>query len=351
MSWFADFSEFVRERVPLREHTWYRLGGPARWLAAPRDEAELSAVLRRCADAGVEVRFLGKGANLLVSDDGVDGTVIRLAGPFWERVSIEGEPLDCGNGDLPDQDARLRASFSGRSGVRMTAAAGADLMKVVKKTAHLGLAGIEGLAGIPASIGGAVRMNCGGRYGEIGHCVRSVRVVSPDGAIRERGNVRFGYRSTNLGADRVLGATLELTPGDPPAVEAEYERVWREKTSSQPNLNQRTAGCVFRNPPGDAAGRLIDHCGLKGTRVGGAEVSTVHANFIVAQSGATAADVLILADEVAQRVEAETGVRLELEVEVWGRRLKDAMAALRAMRRTDAAEAPAACLAGAGQGG
>lgn len=294
MSWFTDFNDAVRPMAPLAPLTWYRLGGPARWLVEPRDETDLAAVVRRCADAGVEIRFLGKGANLLVSDEGVDGAVIRLTGPAWEHVEINGGTV--------------------------FAAAGADLMKLVKHTARLGLRGIEGLAGIPASIGGAVRMNCGGRYGEIGARVKSVRVITPGGQIRDRADVRFHYRSTNLGPYRVVGVTLELTPDDPARVYSDYETVWREKTSSQPALAQRSAGCVFRNPPGEAAGRLIDRCGLKGLRVGGAEVSPIHANFFVAHDHATAADVLMLADEVAQRVEAATGIRLEMEVEVWSRR-------------------------------
>lgn len=291
MNLFADLSEIVRERVPLFPFTWFKLGGPARWLVEPRTEAELRVVVRRCHRAGMGVRFLGKGANLLVDDAGVEDAVVRLTGDHFGGVAIQGDIV--------------------------TAGAGADLMDLVKNTAKQGLAGLEVLAGIPATVGGAIRMNCGGKYGEIGPRVESVRVMSADGAVRTRRDVRFHYRGTDLGGDRVLGATFQLRGDDPVRTFGEYERIWREKMASQPTLGERSAGCIFRNPPGDSAGKLIDECGLKGERVGGAEVSRRHANFIVARNGATAADVRWLINVVRSRVEARSGISLELEVEVW----------------------------------
>ncbi|MCK6484858.1 MAG: UDP-N-acetylmuramate dehydrogenase [Phycisphaerae bacterium] len=291
MNWFDDFSDIVRADVPLAPFTWYRLGGPARWLVEPRDERQLAAVLRRCRDAGVETRMLGKGANLLVSDEGVDAAVIRLSGPAFEDVAYEGR--------------------------RVVAGAGADLVQLVKATAHRGLAGLEGLAGIPATVGGAVRMNCGGKYGEIGERVRSVRVVTRDGELFDRTDVRFEYRRTDLNGDCVVAATLELTPADPAATYALYRAVYDEKTAAQPRLGERSAGCVFKNPSCGKAGQLIDECGLKGAQRGGAIVSPRHANFIVAQNGATARDVLELIRHVQRTVADRRGVMLELEVEVW----------------------------------
>src|SRR5262249_25703318 len=154
------------------------------------------------------------------------------------------------------------------------------------------------------------------KYGEIGSSVRAVRVVSPDGTICNRHDVKFDYRHTNLGHDRVLSATFELQEDNPHRVYAEYERIWREKMASQPTLGERSAGCIFRNPVSHSAGKLIDECGCKGQRVGQALVSARHANFIVADNGATAADVLSLIEVVRERVFAQRGIQLELEVEV-----------------------------------
>ena len=291
MNWFDDFSDIVRADVPLAPFTWYRLGGPARWLVEPRDEHQLAAVRRRCRDAGVETRLLGKGANLLVADDGVDAAVIRLCVPAFEGVAFDEH--------------------------RVTAGAGADLVQLVKATAQRGLSGLEGLAGIPATVGGAVRMNCGGKYGEIGERVRSVRVVTRDGDLLDRTDVRFEYRRTDLNGDCVVAATFELAPTDPAATYARYRAIYDEKTASQPRLGERSAGCVFKNPADGKAGQLIDQCGLKGAQRGGAIVSPRHANFIVAQNGATATDVLELIELVQHTVADRCHVTLELEVEVW----------------------------------
>ena len=280
-----------REGVPLAPYTWFRLGGPARFLFEPQSESELSEALRHLHARAIPVRFLGKGANLLIDDAGVDAAVIRLIGESFERVTL--------------------------AGTTVTAGAGADLMKLVKQLSRSGLGGLEVLAGIPATVGGAVRMNCGGKYGEIGARVRSVRVVTPTGEICERSDVRFSYRATTLGEDRVVGATFELVSDDPRRTADAYERIWREKMASQPALGERSAGCIFKNPPEHKAGQLIDQCGLKGTRVGGAEVSHRHANFIVAHAGATARDVFDLITLVQGRVAAQRGVWLETEVEIW----------------------------------
>lgn len=280
-------------QAALAPYTWFGVGGPADWLIEPRDERELAAVMHECRDLGLPVRFLGKGANLLVDDGGVDGVVVRLDAPAFGNVQTHGDLITVGGG--------------------------VSLMPLVKRLAREGLGGLEVLAGIPATLGGAIRMNCGGKHGEIGPRVRSLRVVTPDGEVADRTDVRFSYRSTTLGQDRVLGAVLELLPDDPVRTFGAYESIWRDKMASQPTLAEHSAGCIFKNPPGMAAGKLIDECGLKGTSVGAAEVSCRHANFIVARDGATARDVLGLIDVVQQRVHAVRGIRLETEVEIWRR--------------------------------
>ncbi len=294
MSWCNDLHEICRAQVPLAPLTWFGLGGPARWLVEPRSESELSTVLHRSAESGVPVRFLGLGANLLVPDEGVDAAVIRLNGPVFRRIIPADSSIEAG--------------------------AGAHLTTLVRTAVHGGLAGLEALAGIPGTVGGGIRMNCGGRHGEIASAVESVRVISSQGRLRDcpADALRFRYRACELGGERVVSARFHLERADRGLVLERFREIWREKSRSQPALREKSAGCIFKNPPGGAsAGRLIDESGLKGARMGGAEVSDRHANFIVAHTGARTADVLALVERIEERVFIRTGVRLEREVEVW----------------------------------
>jgi UDP-N-acetylmuramate dehydrogenase len=281
------FGTFLRERgiparfnEPLAPYTTFKIGGPADALVEPRDEDDLAAVFREARGAGLPVHVLGGGANLLVRDEGVRGAVVRLSG------------------------------FNRRSGDRV--GAGCGLPRIVKETVNEGLAGLEGLAGVPGTVGGAVRMNAGGRHGEIGSAVRSVDVMTPEGTFRRvpRAEAGFRYRGNGLGGNVVVAAEFDLRPD--PAARERYDAVLARKKEVQP-LNRPSAGCTFKNPPGGHAGQIIDGCGLKGTRVGGARVSDRHANFIVNEGGATASDVFRLIEIIRNRAP----VPLELEVEVW----------------------------------
>ncbi len=294
MCCFAGLEAICQAEAPLAPRTWYELGGPARWLLTPRTEQELREVLARCRQHGVEWRVLGRGANVLVRDAGFGGAVIMLSGPPWDE--IRWEPAGA------------------------CAGAGVDFHLLAKQAAARGLGGLENLAGIPGSLGGIVRMNAGGKYGEIGQYVRSVRVMDETGAVCEldRAAVGFEYRKTQLGRRIVLGATLVLQPGSPEELTARFQAIWKEKYATQPPVSGRTAGCIFKNPRREQpAGRLLDQCGLKGTRRGGAEISTRHANFIVAHAGATAGDVIDLIEFARRQVRERAGVELELEVEIW----------------------------------
>lgn len=293
MPWFSDCAAICRRDVALREFTWYRLGGPARWLVTPRGEAELAAVVAACREEGIAWRVLGLGANVLVRDQGFDGAVIRLQGEAWEQVEM---------GEGP-----------GRIG------AGADFVQLVKSSVAHGLAGLERLAGIPGTMGGVIRMNAGGRHGCIADFVRRVRVLGPDGQVRDRSSqdVGFAYRHSRLDGCIVLSAELELQPGDPAELAERHRAIWNEKYLTQPPLAQRSSGCVFKNPPGQAAGRLVDQAGLKGVTCGGAQISPKHANFVVASAGATAQNVLDLIALAKDRVWNQAGVELQLEVEIW----------------------------------
>ena len=293
MSWFSGFEQICKRDVPLRDHTWYRLGGPARWFFTPQDEEELAALLARCRELGIAWRILGQGANVIARDEGFAGAVIKLEGPAFEEVRFDGELV--------------------------YAAAGADFPQLIKTCLERGLVGLEGLAGVPGSVGGLVRMNAGGKYGQIADVVDAVRLIDARGRIETRAaaQIGFGYRRTGLAGCTILGARFALRRGDGEAALKKYHEVWTLKQQSQPPVGQRTAGCIFKNPPGKPAGALLEQAGLKGQRYGGAEISTKHANFILAGADATAADVLHLIDHARERVRATADVELELEVDVW----------------------------------
>lgn len=304
MSWYDGFEPIIRYEVPLREHTWFHLGGPARWMAAPRDEAELAALVNRAEGAGVPWRVLGHGANVLVRDEGFPGIVIRLEAPVFGSVEFSTDAAPSPS-TLPPNTVR--------------AGAGVDFPKFIRDTLKRGLVGLEALAGVPGTVGGLVRMNAGGKYGEVGQFVRTVRVLDKTRQIADlsREQVGFRYRRTNLDGCIVLGATFELTPGDPAEGLERHKRIWTEKHDNQPAVAQRSAGCIFKNPPGNSAGRLIDQAGLKNTRIGGATISPKHANFIVADDTATAQNVIDLIRLAKDRVHSVAGVMLETEIEIW----------------------------------
>lgn len=303
-SLFADLDVEVELDAPLAQHTWYGVGGAADALVRPQSPQALAALLRRCHRSGTPVRTLGAGANLLVADEGVDGVVLQLDAPCFKEFALnaEGSP-HC---------ARVGA--------------GRDLAKTVTEAIRSSLAGLEPLIGIPATVGGAIRMNAGGRYGAIGDVVRTVALVTPEGEERiyHRGEIAFEYRHTNLPAGTITWAILELRPEDMSVLRERAKEISRYKASVQP-LDAHSAGCMYKNPVDPAsgerisAGKLIDQAGLKGTRIGGALVSPQHGNFIVVEPGARAADVMALSELVQREVLARTGIRLEREVVFWRR--------------------------------
>ena len=293
MTCFTDFAEICQPDAPLAPLTWYKLGGPARWLLTPRNETELAAVLACCRRDEVPWCILGRGANILVRDEGFAGAAIRLVGPTWEAVQW--------------------------NDTAVCAAAGADFHKLAKESVERGLLGLENLAGIPGTVGGIIRMNAGGKYGNVATYVRDVRLMDETGhvTVQPAAEIGFAYRHTELGGRIVLGATFVLQPADREAAIQRFQTIWKEKSATQEALGARSAGCIFKNPPGDYAGRLLDAAGLKGARIGGAQISPKHANFIVAHDGASAKNVIDLIEYAKERVRWTHGVELELEVEIW----------------------------------
>lgn len=277
---------------PLGRHTAVRLGGPADWLYLARESAdELAAVVSAAWAAGYPVRVLGGGANVLVSDAGVRGLVVL------NHVSA----VEFGDD-------------------RVTVSAGHGLTTLARKCAARGLSGLEWAASVPGTVGGAVVNNAGAHGGDMAGTLDTADVIDAAGGRQTlaAADFAYGYRTSALKAraDRrflVLGAVLRLTPGDPAAINARIDEFMAYRKRTQPP--GASLGSIFKNPPGDYAGRLIEACGLKGFTVGGAQVSPVHANFFVNRSGATASDYAALIAHVQDTVLAATGVRLEPEIE------------------------------------
>lgn len=289
---FAGLEQCVQENAPLSKLTWYRIGGPARYLVRPRSLEELQQAVRRCNEHEIPIYVLGLGANLLVADEGVNGAVFRLDHESWRTVAFDKEMVDIG--------------------------AGVDMQRLLLRACREGRSGIECLAGIPGTVGGGIRMNAGGKFGDFGEVVRRVTVMDLEGNVFERhkDDLVFDYRHTNIAAPFILGARIELDEDDPDRIMQRTKEIWFYKRNTQP-LNTKNCGCVFKNPRGLSAGALIDQAGLKGMRVGNAEVSTKHANFIIAHPGCTCAEVLKLITIIRERVYERTQIELESEVQMW----------------------------------
>ncbi len=289
---FKGLEACVAENAALSRHTWFRIGGPARWLVTPRTQEELQEAVARCIENGIAIYVLGLGANLLVSDAGIDGAVFRLSEDEWRKIEVQGTTV--------------------------TAGAGVDMQKLLVKMVRQGLSGVECLAGIPGSVGGGIRMNAGGKFGDFGRVISRVSVMDTAGVVydRTRDDLEFGYRYANISARFILQATLDLEEEDPDRILKKTKEIWMFKRNSQP-LNTHNAGCIFKNPPGYSAGALIDQAGLKGLRIGGAEVSAKHANFIVAYPGCLAEDVMKLMKAVREKVYDKHDILLETEVQIW----------------------------------
>ena len=282
-----------RRDVPFARLTTLGVGGVCRWLFEPQTELQAQALVRACHREGLPWRILGGGSNLVVLGD-VDVPVVRLRLP-----------------------AELR-----RTGNEVSAPASFGHIRLSAETADLGLSGLEYASGIPGSVGGALHMNAGAYGSELVDVLARFRFLTPEGELVEKapGTDEFRYRWSFLtGGNLALGLTVRLAPGNPARIHAQVEDYRRRRGTSQP-LHKRNAGCIFKNPPGLSAGRLIDEAGLKGFQVGDAQVSLEHGNFLVNHGAASAAQFAELMAMVRERVLARHGVELEPEVEIWDAR-------------------------------
>ena len=286
----------VRFGVPLSGHTSLRVGGPADVMATPATREEMAQLLAVCSAHGLRHVVLGSGFNALVLGGGFEGVVIRMS--LWRRLQE-------------------------RPGGGLRAESGVSHSQITKFCAERGLSGLEFGCGIPGSIGGWVAMNAGIPAREVKDAIREVEVMSPTGAsVRhlKRDGLRFAYRALRGLAvgSVILSALFGVGISTPARVRAEVDRLLALRSGSQP-LNLPSCGSVFKNPPGDYAGRLIESVGLKGRRIGGAQISPVHANFITNLGGAVAEDVQALIEEAQRKVFDTTGIRLVPEVRIVGR--------------------------------
>ena len=279
---------------PMAKHTSFRIGGPADVLAQPGNEAELAELLKRAAHHAVPVTLVGNGSNLLVRDKGIRGLVIKLSNLF-SSITVAGNVLTFGSG--------------------------ISLAMASKKAASLSLSGLEFAVGIPGTIGGAVYMNAGAYDGEMAKVVTSVQVMDRQGQSSQlkADELDFAYRHTALQNSGLIvtSVTVSLQPGEAESIKAKMDDFSQRRIAKQP-LELPSAGSMFKRPVGYFAGTLIEQTGLKGYTVGGAQVSTKHAGFVVNVGGATAKDVLQLIRDVQDRVLAAQGVQLEPEVLVLG---------------------------------
>ena len=288
-----DTPSKLRFNEPLSKHNYFGIGGNAAAYFEVSTIDDLAYVAQLQKGSRMPVAIIGRGSNLLVNDAGYPGIVIRLIGEF-NRLEFNESRVDVG--------------------------AGVSLPRLSKMAASHGLSGVEFALGIPGSVGGALIMNAGAWGSSFGDLVEHVRVMTHEGELMDitRDDAEFSYRHSGLKTYFcVTGATLTLTPGDAQEVDDLMQDLYNQKITSQP-FAEENAGCMFKNPPGHSAGKLIDECGLKGHRIGGAEVSKIHGNFILNLDDATAHDVLSLVRHIQAHVKQERGVDLEMEVQLLG---------------------------------
>ena len=281
----------ILEREPLSEHCSFHIGGPCAALVQPSSAEELAGVCELLRERGEEPLVIGNGTNLLITDGYLPRIVLQLGAAFSRCERLEGSDI--------------------------RAQAGVGLYKLANFAAAESLAGLEFAQGIPGTLGGAVSMNAGAYGGEMKDVVASVRWLDGDGRIRESGELDFSYRHSRFSGtdDVILDATLRLREGDGEAIRQTMRELMQRRRASQP-LDLPSAGSTFKRPAGGYAAALIDQAGLKGLRVGGAQVSEKHAGFVVNTGGASFSDVLRLMEEIRERVYAASGITLEPEVKI-----------------------------------
>lgn len=292
MNWWRGLKVKVKFQEPMKKHTTFRVGGPARYFTQPRDTQDLKLLLKSRERDNIPILILGAGSNILAADKGVDGLVIHLHSPFFKKLSLKKS--------------------------RIYASCGVSLSKVSSFAKEHGLSGLEFLAGIPGTVGGALAMNAGLPGENIGDLVEMVTVMDYQGRIKtlNKKNIKFAYRQSNLARYIILSAVLKMIKKNKQEIKDSVRRYLKSRHRSQDTC-WPSAGCVFKNPARESAGRLIDLCGLKGKKIGDACISKKHANFILNLGSAKAHDVLRLMALVEKKVKNKFNVNLEPEIKIW----------------------------------
>ena len=280
----------LRENEPMSRHTSFRVGGPAELMALPRTKFEASQAVKIARAHGIVPFFLGNGSNLLVPDEGYSGFLIKPAGEFNEVREVNGH---------------------------LVAGSAVTLARLAVAALDRGLTGLEFAHGIPGTVGGGVFMNAGAYGGEMAQVVTEVTCLNADGEIETVTDFDFGYRTSVFkdGSRMILSAAFKLEQGDREAIKARMDELSAQRQAKQP-LEYPSAGSMFKRPVGYFAGALIEQAGLKGFTVGGAQVSEKHAGFVINRGGATCSDVLELVRRVQEKIRADVGVELEMEVKI-----------------------------------
>lgn len=283
----------VRANEPMSRLTTLRVGGVADWYVEPGTEEDVGVIVRCCVARGLPLLVIGHGSNLLVRDGGIRGVVMALRQPVFCRVAVEGTTVQCGSGT--------------------------PLRLVARAACNAGVSGFEFMDGIPGTVGGALRMNAGAFGGSTFGVLQRVRYMEKDGTVQEGAAEEFGaqYRDCRFFKDKiVLSAVFKGGVDTSTAIRERMEEMRRRRLAMQPR--GWSAGCVFKNTSTGAAGWLIDRAGLKGFRVGKAAVSGVHANFLINEGGASAAEMIELINRVREKVKETSGIELETEIEIVG---------------------------------
>jgi len=292
MSWWKKLKGRVSLAEPLKDHTTFKIGGPAKFFVEPKDPDDLKLLLTLVKRYNFHPFVIGRGSNLLISDKGINGVVLRLNTVYFNKLFFRDNYLNAGSG--------------------------VPLSKVILFAKEHGLSGAEFLAGIPGTVGGALAMNAGIAVKSIGDLVRDATVMDYAGNIKtlNKKNIRFGYRKSDLSKYIILSTRIRLVKKNKERIKDEITKYISYRKLTQ-DLSKPSAGCIFRNPTGDSAGRLIDLCGLKGKRIGGAAVSLKHANFILNLKEASFGDVCKLIGFIRKRVNSRFNINLTPEIKIW----------------------------------
>lgn len=292
LSELGSFGAIVRENQSLAPFTWLQIGGPTRYLIEPNDQSELIEVVQACSKAGIPMRMLGGGSNLLIREAGFDGATICLTSPAFAAMSADSDRVVC--------------------------SAGAKLSHLIAYSVGLGFGGLEHLVGIPGTVGGALRGNAGTDEGDIGQVVLSAKLLTKDGRVVEATGpqLAFSHRVSSLDELVILEATFRLEPGDVRRLTKREQTFWILKRSKQPSFPERAA-VAFVDPDGYKASELLQQSGFNGASEGAVRLSSTYPNYLVAATGATSVQVLTLLDRVREGVADRTGVQLQSHLQIW----------------------------------